>query len=149
MPTTREAEPRLECGATPVTACETMSTGTLRVRLQHPSAHGERALLSSRHASPAEIQPWSDDRRQLGIAVAGIRVWTRGNPRPCTLSLEDAALRSGWWPIERQDEKAWRWTDGRASIALPPLTIQIEIDVWATGAYPVPLEYHALADRVA
>ena len=149
VPTTREAELRLECDPTPVAAREAMSGGALRVRLRHPSAHGERALLSSRHASPAEIQPWSDDRRQLGIAIAGIRIWTEGNAQPCTLSLEDAALRSGWWPTERQDEKAWRWTDGRASIALPPLTVQIEIDVWATGTYPVPLEYCAPAGRVA
>jgi lipopolysaccharide export system protein LptA len=92
----------------------------------------EKLRLVSRAASPAATRPWSDDRRSLGIAVARI-VATRG--ATCAdVPLDHPALDSGWWDIETGAGRAWRWTDGAAS--LPPADL-IDIHLHAAGAYPV------------
>ena len=71
-----------------------------------PAGTREVRLLSRRF-----VPAWfaEDDRRQLGVAVRGLRVAGRPVPR--------AAFASGWHAQERE----WRWTDGHATLTLQPL----------------------------
>ncbi len=83
----------------------------------------------SASASQAWLYPLHDDRRRLGVKVG----WLDADGR--VLPLDGPDLRSGWWQMERDG----RWTDGAASLALPPGTAVLEIEVVTTlEAYPAP-----------
>ncbi len=97
-----------------------------------PPAGSRTADLWSRAAPPALRQPWSDDRRNLGVAVSRI-VLHRPEGREI-LPLDSPALGTGWWDIEREGDTIWRWTDGAAAM---PADALLEVDVLAPGSYPL------------
>jgi hypothetical protein len=70
------------------------------------------AIVSSTF-TPAQLDPHSQDYRQLGRCVASMLV----NGRP--LSLDSRVLVSGFFPIEGQGRERWRWTSGRGVLCLP------------------------------
>jgi hypothetical protein len=61
---------------------------------------------------PSRHAPWLDDRRRLGVAVSDL--WVDG----ARLAVDGPGLGAGWWPMERA-ARAFRWTNGDASLCLP------------------------------
>ena len=70
--------------------------------------------LLSHAASPAEMEPWREDRRLLGLSVRRIRMGGEDLP------LDHPALSAGWWGLERHGAEPVRWTDGNALLPLAP-----------------------------
>ena len=85
------------------------------VLLQPPAEGGVRLPAGTarlRLLSRSFVPLWlglDDDRRQLGVAVARLRLGGRALPA--------AAFGAGWHAAE----PGWRWTDGAAALHLPPL----------------------------
>ena len=71
---------------------------------------GIATRLVSRSFVPAHILPGTQDHRQLGVAVTGLRL------DGVAIALDDPRLVDGWYP----SEDGVRWTDGDAGIAVPP-----------------------------
>ncbi len=69
-----------------------------------------RVHLRSRRFVPAELDTESRDARTLGVALRLLV----NNERPA-----EAAFAAGWHRPE--GDGSWRWTDGAATLALPPL----------------------------
>jgi hypothetical protein len=74
--------------------------------------HARQARLVCPAERPSRHAPWLDDRRRLGIAVSDL--WVDG----ARLALDDPRLEAGWWPMEHA-ARAFRWTNGDASLRLP------------------------------
>ncbi|WP_419729041.1 Hint domain-containing protein [Lichenicola sp.] len=92
--------------------------------------------LRSRHASVADVQPWQDDRRQLGVAIGAIEIWRRQDGLSATsVPLDSDALSGGWWAGETDGGRHWRWTDGNAGLTLPAGLMQLAVRVEATSTY--------------
>ena len=92
------------------------------------------AALVSRSAIPAEIEgPFLDDRRRLGVCVRGLTLWTE--LRSTRLAPYDAGC-AGWHVAESATD-ARRWTNGAASLGLPPLDVAtiLEVELAATTLY--------------
>lgn len=74
------------------------------------------------------------DSRRFGIAV--LRVELAGKP----VALDGASFADGFYPIECQDEDSWRWTNGNATLALPPSDVPrplvIRFASWHTELEP-------------
>ena len=70
--------------------------------------------LLSNAATPAESEPWREDRRRLGLSVRRIRVGDEDLP------LDHPALTAGWWGLERHGGAPVRWTDGAAWLPVAP-----------------------------
>ncbi len=85
--------------------------------------------ILSAAASPWSGAPWLDDRRRLGVAIAGIAL------DGLTLSLESDALVGGWHGIETAAHR-YRWTDGAATLVLPAGATRLEIGL--VGIAPAP-----------
>ncbi len=73
--------------------------------------------LVSRSATPGELQPWLADRRRLGVAIG--RIGLRSGDEWTDIALDGPDLGRGWWAMEQSGRKAWRWTNGRACLAMP------------------------------
>ena len=93
------------------------------------------ARLFSRSAVPAQLRPWVDDRRRLGVRVRRI-VLTRGTER-IEPAPDDPRLVAGWWAAEYDPGAIWRWTDGAARLPLPCGGAMLE--VWTGGTLDYPL----------
>jgi hypothetical protein len=91
--------------------------------------------IASRACMPADIRPWLDDRRRLGISVA--RIVMRGARGVVDMPLDHPALRNGWHALEGDGVRMWRWTDGNALLPVPQGTTMVEIHVAGSGAYPM------------
>ncbi len=103
------------------------------VSFRVPAGARPMALLS-RAASPAEmVGPFLDDRRRLGVAVERLVLWTGLDD----LVIPAASLGLAGW--HQMDGDA-RWTDGHASLDLPPAGTETMLDVHviATMTYPAP-----------
>ena len=91
-------------------------------------------VLHSRSAVPACMEgPFVDDRRQLGVCIAGAVLWTDLRSTALALGGPD---QSGWHAPEARGGACW--TDGAGVLALPLLaqpTI-LEIEVEAAYRYP-------------
>ncbi len=72
-----------------------------------------RVVLRSRVMAPNQIDPARDDRRGLGVAVAGLR-WGGAE-----LSLGDAVCAGGFHALEWAGSLEMRWTAGAGEVALP------------------------------
>jgi len=145
--TTREAELHLLLPDGQLLSPErVLSDGRYCFLLHHQPTSPRQVQLVSRQAAAADLRPWLDDRRQLGVAVSRIRLWTRDcGLNPTELALQDPALARGWWPREttRCDTgtnaaEGWRWTDGDALLALPRHCMRIEVTIQATSEYIMP-----------
>jgi hypothetical protein len=100
------------------------------LRMDEPGIHRYRIparvaalrLISKR----AFLHP---DHRQLGVAVTNMRV--NGVEMP----LDDPSL-VGFYPVENDGARTWRWTDGAAIIPIPVSTRsgKVEIELMATAS---------------
>ena len=66
--------------------------------------------IQSRSAIPAEVCETSDDPRRLGMALTELTL--NGTAH----ALTSPRLTTGW----HTPEAAWRWTNGAATLDLPP-----------------------------
>ena len=100
-------------------------------------AGGRSVVLLSRTAYGEAGAPGDAGYHPLGVKLAGI-VQCAG-PQRQEMDLSDPALSQGFYGVEPDGEKKWRWTNGAAVI---PLTLPgidaIDIHVAATRAYLVP-----------
>lgn len=95
------------------------------------------AHLVSRAGSPADVKPWLDDRRTLGVAVS--RVVIRSGDDYADIAVDHPALRQGWHAVESEGRAMWRWTDGNAILPIEASTrpVTIEVHVRQSGTYLV------------
>ena len=82
-----------------------------------PRGVGEVRVVSSASV-PADLRPWLDDRRRLGVNVR--RIVLRSAENVQDVPLDHPALSRGWWTAERDGAVMQRWTDGDAVLLLPP-----------------------------
>ncbi|MBN8927094.1 MAG: hypothetical protein BGO51_05635 [Rhodospirillales bacterium 69-11] len=112
---TNEPALRLVCqgqALTPMTSRDGMHLFVL-------PASATQVRIESRASAPADTQPWSDDRRTLGVNLT--RIVLRGPTRVEEIPVDHPRLHRGWWPVERHGSTLARWTDGCATLPLPPL----------------------------
>jgi hypothetical protein len=69
-------------------------------------------------ARPNQTQPWIDDVRQLGVRIGRISV--KDGLGVAEIALDSQALGDGWWAVETEGTAMARWTNGDASLELPP-----------------------------
>lgn len=93
--------------------------------------------------------PWNDDRRELGVLVGKITLFTNSGQIDYADHLT-CPEKEGWHAIEN---KAHRWTDGYAKLDIGPdlpgermidAVMVISVEIVATGAYlalPTPSEH--------
>ncbi len=91
--------------------------------------------LVSRAAVPAELRPWIEDRRRLGVMIKGL-AW-HGAAATIPVGLDDPELTDGWWLAEHDDTVTWRWTDGSAALVLPDGPGVLEVTVGDTLPYAI------------
>jgi hypothetical protein len=91
------------------------------------------ALLCSRATSPAEIEPFQEDRRRLGVAVHRLRIY--GPDGLQEIPVDAPTLCNGWWAAEQTPGALWRWTNGAARIPLPARATMIEVVLRGTHRY--------------
>jgi hypothetical protein len=93
--------------------------------------------LESRYAIPADLAPYSDDRRRLGVAVS--RITVRSDAGDIEIPADHPMLSRGWHTPEHAGGKVWRWTDGDADLLLAPAAgaVMVEVQVQSTAAYPL------------
>ena len=58
----------------------------------------------------SDVATYAHDARTLGAAIAAIRVDGE------TVSLADPSLHRGFYDLEREGARTWRWTDGNAEV---------------------------------
>jgi len=99
-----------------------------------PKRTGPIRLLS-RSGFPTDKRPWADDWRRLGTSVSRI-VW-HDREGPHDMPVDHPALDEGWWAVEREEHRLWRWTNGDALLPLPPDAAMIEIQFVGGMAYRI------------
>lgn len=73
--------------------------------------HGADALtLRSIAAPPATVDPWSADRRHLGLAIEAVTLDGR------RVEPEDQCFGAGFYPPEQGTHDWFRWTDGAGTL---------------------------------
>jgi autotransporter passenger strand-loop-strand repeat protein len=102
-----------------------------------------KAVIASRAASPWAMQPWLDDRRILGVAIASITVSSAAGS--LAIGLNTGALAGGWYDYETApDGRSFRWTDGAATLSTPALAGTCTVDIVIAGT----LDYQAATSIV-
>lgn len=101
-------------------------------------AHTRKAILGSRTFRPSEsVGPHLDDRRELGMLVGQVSVWSGGQEHIITRHLTEKHLK-GWDIIEAGPH---RWTKGEAELLLHDAPSSstgqhmLSIEVQAGGPY--------------
>lgn len=113
-----------------------VSDGADRVVFVLPAAT-ESVVLTSRFAIPADLPGFSTDNRRLGIRVSAITV--SSDAGETAIALDDPSLTTGWQEVEHGYAEMWRWTNGEATLNLPPTRGAITLTLRAEPmtAYPV------------
>ena len=75
--------------------------------------------LCSRAARPTAALPWIEDARTLGVSVA--RIVLRTGTQSQDIPVDHPGLRQGWWAVEADGAGLSRWTNGDATLPLPPV----------------------------
>ena len=75
--------------------------------------------LCSRAARPSAALPWVEDARTLGVSVA--RIVLRTGTQSQDIPVDHPGLRQGWWAVEADGAGISRWTNGDATLPLPPV----------------------------
>jgi hypothetical protein len=88
-------------------------------------------VIGSTAARPADILPSTDDRRQIGIMVAGLRV------NGVDILIDAPALKQGFYGVEQHDGVQQRWTDGAALVEYGQAVHVVEL--WVTDCLPTPV----------
>lgn len=91
--------------------------------------------LVSRAISPADLNG-SPDARLLGVCLHGIELRGPAGELLHRIAPDDPGLREGIHPVERDPERAWRWTSGSA--LLPPLPPLPDGAILTLHARPLP-----------
>lgn len=103
--------------------------------------------LVSRAGAPADIQPWLEDHRQLGVAVS--RILLRSGAELAEVPVDHPALRQGWHAVEAEGRAMWRWTDGSAVLPIEagngPVTVEVHVRQAGTYLLPVAVAEQRLA----
>ncbi len=89
--------------------------------------------LGSRAERPADLRPWVDDTRRLGVMIGRVRF--RAAAGALDLPLDHPALAEGWWAVERGRDRLWRWTNGDAALPVPEGAFLLEVEVTARTDY--------------
>jgi hypothetical protein len=92
-------------------------------------------VLSSAADVLSDLRPELHDGRRLGVAVSELRL------NGVRLDLAGASCQAGFYPLESRADLAWRWTDGRAHLAVEaaePSILEVEVimvaPTWARPA---------------
>ena len=72
--------------------------------------------------------------RQLGVALLRLAV------EEDEIGLDNPGLVRGFYPVERNQDTAWRWTDGEALLLLPPRAVPQMLELCIA-------DWHAAQDR--
>lgn len=96
-----------------------------------PRATAEVRIVS-RASSPAEIHPWLDDRRRLGVSVQ--RIVLRSADEYEEISVDSPHLSGGWWGAESEGRALWRWTSGEAVLPLPAMSGTMMLEIRAVAS---------------
>jgi hypothetical protein len=80
-------------------------------------AGAETIRLTSRADAPADIAPYQEDRRRLGVAVG--RLTFRAGTEMRDVPVDHPMLTLGWHAAEREGLELRRWTDGDAHLPVP------------------------------
>ncbi|MDQ2801248.1 MAG: Hint domain-containing protein, partial [Pseudomonadota bacterium] len=93
--------------------------------------------IGSRHASPADLRPYADDWRRLGVAIS--RIIVRAEAGRTEIPADHPSLGDGWHQPERHEAAVWRWTDGDALLPLPTDAggLMLEVHVRASMVYRI------------
>ena len=89
----------------------------------------------SHAACPADLDPAAADRRRLGVAIAGVAVFTPW--QWLSVPLHEIPPGRGLYDTEAAAGRVWRWTSGDAVLALPA-------EVVARGALLLDLDIEAV-----
>ncbi len=81
-----------------------------------PSSPTEARLLT-RSARLCDTRPWIEEHRVLGVSVRRVRV--HHGMQVEDLALDGPAFGRGWWDVEQDGPRMWRWTNGDAAMRLP------------------------------
>jgi hypothetical protein len=84
-----------------------------RLRVTLPAGTRE-VFLTSRRSVPRQLDAGNDDDRPLGVAILAARHCGRA------LAIDGPAFGGFRYPVERFEDKVWRWTDGEARLHLSP-----------------------------
>jgi hypothetical protein len=98
---------------------------------------------------PGGLSAESEDMRRLGVRVR--RLVAIGPAGSREIALDDPALGTGFYPLERHGEDAWRWTNGEAVIPARLLgdATGLEVVLAGTGSYwEAPAEDVAVAEAM-
>jgi hypothetical protein len=128
---TEEADLHLEAGGWrghPETA------DTARFRFTLPRVASD-LHLRSRVWMPGGLSAESEDMRRLGVRVRQMVAIGPAGRR--AIALDDPALGTGFYPVEREGADAWRWTNGAALIPAGLLgdATALEVTLAGTGSY--------------
>ncbi|MCB8878787.1 Hint domain-containing protein [Acidisoma cellulosilytica] len=93
------------------------------------------ARILSKSSTPADVQPWLDDRRQLGVMVESILLFDHADGGLRVIDMQDDNLRDGWWTIEMIKGQPARWTNGSAAIPVTAGTRSVEVILAAVSRY--------------
>ncbi len=101
--------------------------------------------ILSRAARLTDSAPWREDRRQLGVRLARIACGVGDDLTD--IPLDHPGLGDGWWAIERDGSVLRRWTNGDATLSLPPVPgpVTLRLTLSDRIAYPVTLAPRAAA----
>ncbi len=130
MQTTAEPNLRLEVGGRSLRAAFAQDGRHVFV-LARPA---DSARLLSRAARPADVRPWLDDRRRLGVMVR--RIVVDDGVERTEIPVDHPELAQGWWEPEQGGTRLARWTDGRAAIPLPAGAQILEVHLDGDMHYP-------------
>jgi len=83
-------------------------------RFIFPAAAREARIVSRAFIPAADSQ--SDDVRALGLQIRGVQV-SDGLRVQLTVPLDHAALGEGFFSLEREGDRTWRWTAGEAILS--------------------------------
>jgi hypothetical protein len=110
-------------------------------------ANTDEVMLVSRAARPNQTRPWLDDGRRLGVRVG--RIIVKDNSYLTEVPLDSPALGSGWWAIDGEGQSLARWTNGSASLVLPPGHGRLlELQLAGSMTYPITQEDDVLSSRI-
>jgi len=109
----------------------------------------ETVHLRSRAVYPAEVRPWIEDQRRLGVAVS--RLVLHAGEAIQEMAPDHPAFTSGWWAPEGVGAEFCRWTDGEAAIHVPPMEgpVVMEVHLRHRTIYQRDLTILAARDRAA
>lgn len=110
--TTRDAAPVLRVGPTTL---DPVVREDDRLVFLLPRGTNE-VVLESRWGCPADLMPWCNDHRRLGLPVREVRVSEGEAER--VIPVDHPGLSLGWQTMEEEEGRVWRWTDGAARLRL-------------------------------